>query len=131
MMQSTGILFTSKTKPLLTKALDGTFALTLLAFDRIGPHTVEPWRITYFGPEAKVFWDTNQAALMQPGQPLAIEAQRQRAFDTGGRFGVAPEIHATVTRMALAPLAHQKTTQPAQTVREQLSNSEQTQEQHV
>jgi hypothetical protein len=110
MMQSTGILFTGKTKPLATTALDGTFALTLLAFDRIGAHQVEPWRLTFYGPEARAFWDTAQPALATPGQPLLVEAQRLRTFG-GGRFG-APEVQATATRIALAPKAHEKAVQP-------------------
>jgi hypothetical protein len=123
MMQSTGILFTGKTKPLATTALDGTFALTLLAFDRIGTHQVEPWRITFFGQEAKAFWEAAQPALATPGQPLLVEANRMRTFG-GGRYGTA-EVQATATRIALAPKASEKAPQPAQDVREQLSKTEQ------
>lgn len=123
MMQSTGILFTGKTKPHATTALDGTFALTLLAFDRIGTHRVEPWRITFYGQEAKAFYEATLPALATPGQPLLVEARALRTFG-GGRFG-APEVQATATRIALAPKSNEKALQPAPDVCKQLSKTEQ------
>lgn len=128
-MRAEGILFTGKTKPQATTARDGTFALTLLAFDRIGPHQVEPWRISYYGPDAQAFWKAESAALSTPGLPLQVCADRMRTFG-GGRYG-ASEVTATVRSISLAPPAHKNTAQAAQNVCEQLSNSEQQEEQQA
>jgi hypothetical protein len=99
-MQANGTLFCGRTAPLATTAADGTFTLTLLAFDRMGPHTVEPWRLTYSGPEAQQFW-AQHASEVKPGQAMAVHATRMRTF-TQGRFN-APEIHASVTQIRLLP----------------------------
>lgn len=101
MMTAHGLLFLGKTRPLVTTAADGTFAVTLLAVDRLGPHQVEPWRITWSGPDAAQFWQ-ERASAMQPGQPLAVELERIRTF-TNGRN--APEFHAAVRALDLAPVA--------------------------
>lgn len=101
-MQATGILFIGNTRPLANTAADGTFQLTLLAMDRIAPHKVEPWRITWAGPQALAFWEQHQAAL-QSGQPINVQAQGIRTFTTAGRFGPLTETHANVTALALAP----------------------------
>ena len=102
MMRATGTLFLGNTKPLATMAADGTFALTLLAYDRIAAHKVEAWRITYSGAPAQEFWATAQAQLT-PGQPIEVEACHVRTF-LHGRFST-PEVHSQVARMALAPRA--------------------------
>lgn len=109
MMTAQGIVFlSSKTKPLCTTALDGTFALTLLAFDRHDNNLVEPWRITWSGPEAKTFAHQN-LSLLTPGQPLQVTARRLRAQSAGGR-SMGPEIMVSATRIDLAPRATPKTT---------------------
>lgn len=104
MMCATGILFLGKTAPLATQATDGVFLLTLLAFDRMAPHKVEPWRITWSGAEAKTFYTAHQASL-KAGQPIATTVQCMRTF-TNGRFGKT-EILAMATHIELAPLAHE------------------------
>ena len=103
MMTAQGIVFLSQTKPLATQAADGTFALTLLVFDRMGPHQVEPWRVTWSGPKAVTFWGEAQASL-KPGQPLFLRAEKLRNFTVGGRQG-APEFVVTATHIDLAPLS--------------------------
>ena len=112
MMTAQGIGYMSQTKPLATQAADGTFALTLLAFDRIGVHQVEPWRITFFGAKAQAFWGQH-AAQLTPGQPLHIGAEKLRNFTNGARSG-GPEFVVTATSIELAPLSH-KRGQPAPT----------------
>lgn len=102
MIAASGTLFLSKTRPLATTAADGTFALTLLAFDRVWAHQVEPWRITYSGLDARRFWSAHEHDLL-PGQPLSVELERVRVFATPR----APELQAQVHSIALAPLAHQ------------------------
>ena len=102
MMRACGTVYLGKTAPLATTAADGTFALTLLAFDRIGAHKVEPWRITYTGLGAQLWWACYRAELT-PGQPINVELEHLRTF-TYGRGGT-PEVHAQVTRITLAPKA--------------------------
>lgn len=99
MISATGTLYMSKTRPLASTAADGTFQLTLLAMDRIGPHKVEPWHLTWSGPEAKEFWLAHQHEL-KPGQPLHFCATGVQSF---ARKGWAPETHARVQSCALAP----------------------------
>lgn len=101
MITATGTLFLGKTAPLATTAAEGTFALTLLAFDRIGAHQVEPWRITWCGDDAKAFWQTHQHDLTV-GQPLHACLNRIRTF---ARSGHGPEFVASVVLMYLAPLS--------------------------
>ena len=96
------MLFLSNTKPLAMTAADGTFSLTLLAFDRIDTHQVEPWLLTWSGLGAQLVWQTSKAELV-PGKPLYVEATRLRTFTNGAKNG-APEIHATVTRFSFEPL---------------------------
>lgn len=103
-MIAAGTLFLSKTRPLATTAADGSYALTLLAFDRAGAHQVEPWRITYSGQPARAFLQAHERDL-QPGQPLDVELERVRVFSTPR----GPEMHASVTRIALLPLRHANT----------------------
>ena len=104
MITASGTLYLSKTSPLATRALDGTFALTLLAFDRLGVHQVEPWRITWSGPGAFRFWTTHGHHSLKPGQPIEVQLERIRTF-TSGKWAT-PESHAVATSIQLAPLAH-------------------------
>ena len=101
-MKAQGMLFLSNTPPLASTSADGTFHLTLLAFDRIGPHQVEPWLITWSGLGAKMVWATSKDEL-KPGRVLYVETTRHRTFTNGAKNG-APEIHATVTRFGFEPL---------------------------
>lgn len=85
-MNAAGLLFMSHTKPLATFAKDGTFQLTLLAFDRIGPHRVEPWRITYAGEVAKT-WHVLYGQHLAAGDALRVELKNLRNFTNGSRSG--------------------------------------------
>lgn len=110
MMVAAGLLFMSQTAPLATTAADGTFALTVLAFDRMGAHQVEPWRITWSGSEAKDFWQ-QQGPSLKAGQPLQVTLERLRTFTTSHRNG-GPEFVARAIDIELAPLAHPPRTSP-------------------
>lgn len=102
MITSHGTLYLSrKTKPRATTAADGVFALTLLAFDRQGPHTVEAYRLVWSGPGALAFWQARSAEL-QPGVGLAVELTRVRAFTPPGKHSGA-EINAHVNSLQLRP----------------------------
>lgn len=98
-MIARGRLFLSKTAPLATVAADGTFVLTMLAFDRIGAHQVEPWRITYSGLDAQHWWKCHQADLIA-GTPLYVELDRIRTFSTPR----GPEFQSSVVLILHEPL---------------------------
>lgn len=100
MMAATGTLFLGKTGALASTATDGTFVLTLLAHDQISAHQSVPWRITWCGLNAKLFWRAHQHE-MKPGRALDIETTRLWPFGNA-RFG-EHEMHATATRIALRP----------------------------
>ena len=100
-MTAQGMLFLSHTKPLATRASDGTFALTLLAFDRIGPHQVEPWRMTWSGPRAEHFYAMAKDQL-KAGQPLNVRVDKLRNFTNGARSG-GPEFVVQAASIELVP----------------------------
>lgn len=122
MMRANGVLFLGKTGPLAIPAADGTFVLTLLAFDRIGTHQVEPWRITWGGEQAHRFYDENRS-LLRAGQPIEVELECIRTF-TVGRYGAA-ESHAKACSIKLAPFSHEVGRQPLSVNQSQLSKAEQ------
>lgn len=101
MMVATGTLRISDQGLQACTAADGTFVLTLLAHDQISAHQSEPWRITWCGLNAKLFWHHEQQRL-QPGQLIEVELLRLWPFGNG-RFG-SHELHATASRISL-PLA--------------------------
>ncbi len=100
MMRATGTLFMSKAQPLPTTAADGMFSLSLLAYDRLGVHQVEPWRVIYSGPHAFDFWQTAKHAL-KPGAPIVVEAERLRCAAQPMPRVTEFQVHAT--RITLAP----------------------------
>ena len=106
MMTAHGTLVLSKTAPLATTAADGTFVLTLHAYDRQGPHQVESWRVVYSSTTAKDFWQQCKAHLV-PGCPITLQTHRLRAT-SGGRFG-GGEFEAHATHIALAQHHHHQT----------------------
>jgi len=124
MITASGVLFMSKTAPLVTTARDGTFCLTLLAYDRFSALGVEPWRITWSGAQAQEFWDKHRAAL-KPSQPIAVVVERIRAF-TRGQYSAA-ESHCMATSIQLAPFAHEIARKPSFVMRDVLSKTEQSQ----
>lgn len=113
MMQAAGTLFLSKTPPTAAQAADNTFGLTLLAYDRLGPHRVEPWRLIFTGPTAKQFWDVHKAALT-PGQPVYVELENIRCVKLPEPR--VPEFQAMVMHISLAPRSNEiATTRESQT----------------
>jgi hypothetical protein len=72
-------------------------------FDRQGPHTVEPWRIHWYGNDAFDFHSLH-AHLLQPGVPLDLELINLRCFSAAGRHSSA-EFHATVKSLQVLPFA--------------------------
>lgn len=98
-MQHTGMLFLSRHRPQAAPTLCGTFQLQLLAYDRIGPHQTEPWRIVWSGAAAKRFWEEHQAALL-PGAVLQVELEAARLHALRSKPPTA-EMHARVVSMKL------------------------------
>ena len=96
-----------KTTPKATRATDGTFALTLFVFDRQGPHTVEPWRVTWSGNDAFDFWQL-QAHLLQPGVALQMTPGQLRCFSAAGKHSGA-EFQASVNSLQVLPFAAKST----------------------
>lgn len=106
-MDAQGLVFLGKARPLATRSTSGEFQLTLLAMDRIGPGNVEPWRITWTGPEAEQFWDEHQQHLTA-GTPLRVEADRLRIHQPPH---CRPEMHCRARRISLAPRRHDASNQ--------------------
>ncbi|MCF8156414.1 MAG: hypothetical protein K9K35_10450 [Rhodoferax sp.] len=102
MMTAHGMLFMSQTPVLATWAKDGTFALTLLAFDVIGPHQKEPWRITWSGAKAELFWRRFKDQL-KSGQPITVRCEKLRNFTNGRGGGPEFVVQATCIELAAAP----------------------------
>ena len=96
-MRASGLLFLSKTRPSPQTAADGTFALQLFAYDRIGPHQVESWAVLWSGAAARAFWQAHQGEL-RPGCAIQVDALRMRAHAQGR---AVPEIHAVAASVAL------------------------------
>lgn len=107
-MQHMGTLFLSRTKPQATQAKDGSMALTLLALDRIGPLQVEPYLITWTGPQAQAFWELHHAELV-PGVPLQVELEALRMHTETGRHTVG-KLVAAVKSLQVLPKGHNSQT---------------------
>lgn len=99
----TGLLHLPKhAKPRTSTAADGTFQLTLPLRDRQGTHQVEPWMVLWSGPAAQQWWQANGEQLV-PGASVKVQLTHLRAHGTNTRWGEAPEIHARVQSLELAP----------------------------
>ena len=102
-MKAAGELFLSRLKPHGQTAADGTFVLTLQAYDRQGARQVQPWRLIWAGLEAKTFWDVHKGHLL-PGAVLEVTAHQLRQITTPGRE-CGPEIMAQVKSLYLPVIA--------------------------
>jgi hypothetical protein len=98
---TTGVFFLTKRRP-TPENIGGQFRLSLSVIDRQGERQVEPYEVTWHGPDAEAFWKAH--ASIDAGQPLRMELVNPRSFP-GGRFG-APYTQATVRSCTLAPHAH-------------------------
>jgi len=102
-MKAAGELFLSRLKPHGHTAADGTFVLTLQAYDRQGYEQVQPWRLVWSGPEAKTFFDVHKGHLL-PGAVLDVTATQLRQVTTPGR-DCGPEIIASVKSLYMPVVA--------------------------
>lgn len=91
-----------KTKPQATVASDGTFVLTLLAYNPIHSCARDPWRLIWCGPAAQSWWAQHAASLV-PGVQLVAMVDLVRPYDAAGRCSGA-EIHAAISSMDVNPL---------------------------
>lgn len=89
----------NKTKPLAKVADDGTFVLTLLAYNPIKTHCKDPWRLLWAGQAAQDWWQRHSADLV-PGVQLLAGVDQVRPFDGSGRQSGA-EIHAAVSQIEI------------------------------
>lgn len=101
-LHHTGTVFLSRRqRPRLTVAADGTQALTMLAFDRIGPLQVESYLLTWTGRQAVEFWQAH-AAQMVPGAALEVVLEHARVHVQRGRHTDA-QLVAQVVELELLP----------------------------
>lgn len=100
-MQHTGMLFLSRARPQVGRAKDGVFHIQLMAYDRLGQHQTETWRITYSGAAAERFWGQHEGDL-KPGCALQVELEEARTHTIYTRPPVA-EIRAKVVTMKHLP----------------------------
>ena len=106
-----GIWHMSKTRPQAQRSADGTFGVVLLVMDRQGPHQVEPWRVTYSGPQAQAWWDA-EGNTLQPGDTLRLTLTHMRIHTVADRHAVRSEAQARVQELALVARASRACTQP-------------------
>ena len=110
-----GIWHMSKTRPQAQRAADGTFTVVLLVMDRQGPHQVEPWRVTYSGPQAQAWWDA-EGNTLQPGDTLRLTLTHMRIHTVADRHAVRSEAQARVQELALVARAIENSTEPGEIV---------------
>lgn len=100
-MKAIGTVYMSKLKPQVNKDLSGTFMLSMVVIDRLGPHRTESWHLFWSGDEAKAFWQAHAMSLTA-GQPLEVECERICPHTIAkSRHGDFTEIHAVVKRCTL------------------------------
>ena len=84
-------LFRAKQPPLANTASNGVYGLQILAYDRqASHHHVIPWRLFWFGDEAKAWWSAHQDKVL-PGTALNVEVSR---IELRSFAHCAPEVHA-------------------------------------
>ena len=101
-MKAQGMLFMSKSKPVVNQLAGGGFQLTLLAVNRLGHHQSEAWRLIWVGPAAHDFY-IRASQWLTAGQPLNVTASQIRSHHCGGHY---TEIHAQVETLGLGVRAH-------------------------
>jgi len=109
---ASGIFFAARSKPTLTRSRSGQPQLSIRVVDRSG-NLAEGWFLVWTGPQAQAFWDQH-GPTWKPGQPLDATVHQIRPHATSP--ALAPEIHAQVLSLSLAPWrseAHATTTKPA------------------
>lgn len=123
-MKAVGAVYLSRLKPHGQTAADGTFLLTMQAYDRQGHKQVQPWRLLWSGLDAKTFWDVHRGQLL-PGTAIEVTCSHIRQVASTGR-GCGPEIIANVNSLHLLPKAancckHQDKPQPIARLPDSLS----------
>ena len=102
-MQHIGTLFLAKARPVVDAGPGGEFRLTLALIDNLGGGHKEGYRVRWTGPEARAFWDAQQAHLL-PGAVLRAELSHLRQH-LGGAYPFTPELRARVVRLEVVPKA--------------------------
>lgn len=124
MLQTTGTVYMSKTRPVVTTDAAGAgFTLDLVLVDNMGrnPHTgreeKEAYRVRWHGPDARAFWHAHGANL-PPGTPLRVDLHRVRAAYSN-THPQAIELRARAKSIQIVPKSLHSNAR-------QLSNAEQT-----
>jgi hypothetical protein len=110
MLQASGILYLGATAPAISRSANGTFVLTLRAFDSITPHQESYRLISWSGPDAEYFYQQRDRQL-SCGQALYVSLNRIQPLAGKGRQS-SPVIFANVLLLYLAPIAEQPRTKP-------------------
>jgi hypothetical protein len=71
-MKANGILFLSRTKPIVRKTSHGEFMLTLCTVNRIATHQTEAYRLVWTGEQAEAFYNAQKDNLI-PGAVLHVD----------------------------------------------------------
>lgn len=100
-MNHTGTVYLSRTPPQANHAACGAFQLQLLLYDRLGPHRVEPWRVTWTGNAAQRFWTENKERLV-PGAAIVVELNHAQVHTLNCK-PPRSEMHARMVCAALVP----------------------------
>lgn len=124
MLHTTGTVYMSKTRPVVTTDAAGAdFTLELVLVDNMGrnPHTgrdeKEAYRVRWHGPDARAFWLAHGDTLTA-GTPLHVQLHRVRAVYSSTQPH-AIELRARAKSIQIAPKSlHSNALQ--------LSNAEQT-----
>lgn len=101
-MRAVGAVYLSRLKPHGQISADGTFVLSLQAYDRQSHKQVQPWRLLWSGPDAKTFWDVHRGQLL-PGTAIDVTCSHIRQVVSTGR-GCGPEIIASVNSLHLSAI---------------------------
>ena len=107
MMTSTGTLTLGVMLPLGHTASDGTFVLTLMAYDDLTRGTKTAYSLTWCGPQAAQFFQANRDTFA-PGDRLQVTVGR--IWLLRDRHANTVAAHATVLEMTLS--GHDKRPSP-------------------
>lgn len=108
MLQHSGTCHMAKARPVVATAADGTWNVSMRVFDRQGTHQVEPWLITYSGPDALEWWE-REGRTLEPGDTVRVDLQRARVHVVSrDRHGATSELQAQVVRLEIVARARKQ-----------------------
>jgi hypothetical protein len=99
---ASGVFFLARQRPLVAER-DGTFRVTMFVRDKRNDRSTEAWSVTWAGAPARLWWNEHGSRLVA-GQPIALDLFNLHVVPVTGR-DIVPEIHASILRCELAPVA--------------------------